>query len=335
LREVLLQLESSGHLELRALLDEPVLGRLMDELIERAGQQSTAGLRALGATAEVTLQRLYRLLFVIDNRVQPPAPAVMTFMKAIQLFLDAFRTSRSGYRLLYVGRAPIAFSGLGGIGGPDPATTRLIELVIGRGRLAELLDCYLGCECCGDEVICQILLDKLLYDTDRAIDLYTLGIDPLGAGEPEWRAAAYGLLIRQFLLDQSACVPELPCAPAVADLRPQLQGLEDTLLTDKTIPLVLPTAPQTGWITDELCLQQLSDARLDSILATLAPGCVPASTALLRIRQLVDAAVFFADPLHGTCAEPVIEPPPTTESSLRLFYRADQALEAASRLRRR
>ena len=50
--------------------------------------------------------------------------------------------------------------------------------MVQRGRLAELLDCYLGCECCGDDVICQILLDKILYDTDRAIDLYTLGSDP-------------------------------------------------------------------------------------------------------------------------------------------------------------
>lgn len=325
LREMLLRLENSGHLDLRALLDEPVLGRLMDEMIERAGQQSTSGLRALGATAEVTLQRLYRLLHVVDNRVNPPAPAVMTFMKAIQLFLDAFRSSRSGYRLLYVGRAPIAFYGLIGAGGPDTATQRLIDLVIRRGRLAELLDCYLGCDCCGDEVICQILLDKLLYDTDRAIDLYTLGIDPLGAGEPEWRAAAYGVLIRQFLLTEQACLPQQPCSPAVADLPVQLTGLRDTLLAAKAVP-ALPTAPQTGWMTDELCLQQLSDARLESILETLAPGCVPATTALQRIETLIDSAVTLVDPSHDACAEPVIQPPPTTESSLELFYRANGAI---------
>ena len=326
LREMLLQLENSGHLDLRSLLEEPVLGRLMDEMIERAGQQSTSGLRALGATAEITLQRLYRLLHVVDNRVSPPAPALMTFMKAIQLFLDAFRSSRSGYRLLYVGRAPIAFYGLVGSGGPDQATQRLIDLVIRRGRLAEILDCYLGCECCGDEVICQILLDKLLYDVDRAIDLYTLGIDPLGAGEPEWRAAAYGVLIRQFLLTQQACLPQPPCAPVVADLPVQLAGLRDTLLAGKVVP-ALPTAPQTGWMADELCLQQLSDARLATILATLAPGCVPATDALLRIETLINATIGFINPLHGACAEPVIEPPPTTESSLQVFYRANRAID--------
>ena len=195
------QIEASGHLDLRALLEEPVLGRLMDELIERASQHNVLGLRALGATADLAVQRLHRLLHLIDDRVQPESPPVTTFLKAIQLFLDAFRSSRSGYRLLFVARAPIAFYGLAGIGGPDAATHRLIELVVQRGRLAELLDCYLGCDCCGDDVICQILLDKILYDTDRAIDLYTLGSDPDGAGEPEWRAAAFAALIIQFLSD--------------------------------------------------------------------------------------------------------------------------------------
>ncbi len=71
---------------------------------------------------------------MIDNNVTPPSPAVTTFLKAIQLFLDAFRSSRSGYRLLFVARAPISFYGLSGIGGPDVATLRLIDLVTERGR---------------------------------------------------------------------------------------------------------------------------------------------------------------------------------------------------------
>ena len=62
-REMLHQIEDSGHLDLRALLDEPVLGRLMDELIERAAPAEHVGLRALGATADVAVQRLHRLLY--------------------------------------------------------------------------------------------------------------------------------------------------------------------------------------------------------------------------------------------------------------------------------
>ena len=148
LRDLYRLLDQSGHLDLRALLDEPVLGRMMDELLERAGHQNVLGLRALGATAEIALQRLHRLLHLVDNQVQPVSPPVVTFQKAIQLFLDAFASSRAGYRLMFVGRAPIAFNSVGGIGGLDVATNRLINIVLQRARLAELLDCYLGCDCC-------------------------------------------------------------------------------------------------------------------------------------------------------------------------------------------
>ena len=200
-----------------------------------------------------------------------------------------------------------------------------------RGRLAELSDCYLGCECCGDDVICQILLDKLLYDVDRAIDLYTLGIRPAGDGEPEWRAAAYGVLIQQFVQTQGQCLPSTPCAPALGDpltgLSAQLSGLQTVLLGSNPIPAAsTPPAQQALWMRDELCLQQLSDARLESILATLAPGCIPAQTALNSISVLVSAALTAIHQSHP-CSEPDIEPPPTTESSLRIFYRADQAID--------
>jgi hypothetical protein len=333
-REVLRQIEASGYLDLRALLEEPVLGRLMDELIERASQQNVLGLRALGATADVAVQRLYRLLHIIDAKVQPESPPVTTFLKAIQLFLDAFVSSRSGYRLLFVARAPIAFYGLAGIGGPDIATRRLIDLVIQRGNLAELLDCYLGCECCGDEVICQILLDKILYDTDRAIDLYTLGSDPDGRGEPEWRAAAFAVLIIQFLADNPPGAAENclvnDCFPRMAELRICLQQIRDRLGEGKLTATGAVFGPNAATnrdrITGELCLQRLSDRRLEALIATLAPGCVPGEQVLSRIEALIDGAIARVDPAHGGCAEVDITPPPTTPSSLKLFYDIDQAL---------
>jgi hypothetical protein len=327
-REMLQRIDASGHLELRALLEEPTLGRLMDELIERAAQHSVLGLRALGATADVAVQRLYRLLHIIDDRVQPPAPAVTTFLKAIQLFLDAFRSSRSGYRLLFVARAPVVFYGLGSISGPDQATRRLLELVIQRGTLAELLDCYLGCECCADEVICQILLDKILYDTDRAIDLYTVGSDPNGQEEPEWRAAAFALLIIRFLSANGGCLAGTCLPRLTTELRPCLEAIRDRLSEGKfnpaspvPIPLVLPAGTtQRDLLIDELCLQRLSDRRLESLIATLAPGCVSAEQVLSAIDVLIGGAIALVQTSHPGCVEPEIRPPPTDESSLELFY---------------
>lgn len=339
LRDVLLIIERSGHLDLRALLDENVLGGLLDELIERASQHSATSLRALGATSEVTTQRLFRLLQVID-KVTPPSPAVTTFLTAIQLFLDAFRSSNSGYRLLFVARAPISFNGLSGIGGPDEATRRLIALVIQRGQLAELLDCYLGCECCESDVICQILLDKLLYDTDRAIDLYTLGSDTAGNGEPEWRAAAFGLLALTFL-KQNTKIEGTPgvevgifclapgCFARVDDLRKTLNTIRDRLIEFKLnadgvfVPALTPPDNAITLITGELGLQLLADQRLDSLIATLAPGCVPGSTVLGKIADLINAAIgrIQSDVKLRTVATREVEivVPPTTESSLQLF----------------
>ncbi len=336
LREVLRLLEASGHLDLRALLEESVLGGLMDQLIERAGQSNVLGLRALGATADLALHRLHRLLHMVDRQVNPQSPAVTGFLKSIQLFLDAFRASRSGYRLLFVGRAPIAFYGLGGIGGPDTATQRLLGLVIARGRLAEHLDCYLGCECCEDEVVCQVILDKLLYDTDRAIDLYVLGSDPDGNGEPEWRAAAFGHLVHAFMtrFEQGGGCLGKGCTTGLkapkTGLEPTLLEVRRLLLEDKgTTPNTLDpavggasaqlAAQRLGWVTGELCMQKLADERLPSLLATLAPGCVPGTLALARLSALLDTAIAA---LNGSpCAEVVVDVPPTPESSLRFFGR--------------
>lgn len=342
LRGVLVIIERSGHLDLRALLDENVLGGLLDELIERASQNSAISLRALGATSEVTVQRLYRLLFVVNNHVDPPSPPVTTFLTAIQLFLDAFTSSRSGYRLLFVARAPISFYGLSGIGGPDTATLRLIDLVTQRGILAELLDCYLGCDCCSDDVICQILLDKLLYDTDRAIDLYTLGSTPDGNGEPERRAAAFGLLTLIFLEQnttdgsQKAKCLTSTCFARINELGPTLEKIRDPLIAGKLTPAnsraavgtfvvlqpgtIISTDTDPGahrkLITDELCLQRLSDQRLESLIATLAPGCVLGSTVLGEIAGLINRAIVRIGEDPAKCAKVKIDSPPPTEISL-------------------
>ena len=72
-----------------------------------------------------------------------------------------------------------------------------MQLVIHRNSLADLLDCYLDCGCSTDRVRCQIMLDKVLYDTDRSIDLYAFGVDDFG--EPERRASAYAFVIDVFL----------------------------------------------------------------------------------------------------------------------------------------
>ncbi|MDR4508926.1 MAG: hypothetical protein MRJ65_11955 [Candidatus Brocadiaceae bacterium] len=203
------RLGKNAHHDLRVLFQENEIARLMDELIHHATGNTSDGLRALGATAQLTLERFRRLIMFGQGIISPESPPLAAFLTSLKLFLDAFDNADSGYRLLTVSRPPVLFYGLYGIGGQDPASRRLLDLIIQRGKLAEELDCYLGCNCGSDEAMCQIILDKILYDVDRAIDLYALGNEDFG--EPEQRAAAYGYVIEAVLSTISGigCRPDI------------------------------------------------------------------------------------------------------------------------------
>lgn len=198
-RQFLEKLEENGQSDLRALFQENNLSLLMDELIDRAAGSNSDGLRALSATAQMALQRFYRLIIFGQRLVDPEAPPLAAFLSALQLFVDAFDNAASGARLVHIARPAIVSYGLYGIDGSDDATARLQQIIIDRGRLAEMLDCYLGCECDDRKVRHQIILDKVLYDIDRSIDLYALGKSPIGEGGAEQRAAAYGTIIDVLL----------------------------------------------------------------------------------------------------------------------------------------
>lgn len=198
-RQFLNQLETSGQTDLRSMFVENHIARIMDELLHHAASGSADDLRALGSTAHLALEQVKRLIRLGQGFADPESPPLASYFSALQLFVDAFLQGAIGHRLLYISRPPIVFYGLYGFGDLDEATKRLLALIQLRGNLANQLDCFLGCDCSQDMVECQIKLDKILYDVDRAIDLYALSTDPQGDGKPEIRAAAYGVLIFTFL----------------------------------------------------------------------------------------------------------------------------------------
>lgn len=217
------ELEEQGQGDLRALLVENELSRLMDSLLQRAGQGGVEGLRYLGATAQLDIERLRRLT-IIGERVRikrqvigsgtatgPGVPVTMpdflhappltAFLEALQLFIQSF-DSAGGFRLLRLARPSILLYGLYGFSKPgakddttDAAEERLLLLTTYRGMLANWLDYFAWVR----RPKCQFILDKFLYDIDRAIDLYALGSK--NWGKPEIRAAAYGYLIKEFIDD--------------------------------------------------------------------------------------------------------------------------------------
>jgi hypothetical protein len=199
-RQFVQRLEVSGHSDLRTLFEEGYVARALDELLHWSTSGTGDDLRALGSMSHIALERFRRLIMLAARLVDPESPPLAAYLSAIQLFVDAFEHGSSGARLLYIARPPIVFYGLYAMSGPDAPTARLIELLLERGRLANELDCYLGCNCSTEQVRCQIMLDKILYDLDRAIDLYALG--STNTREPEQRSAAYGVLI-DLLIDQA------------------------------------------------------------------------------------------------------------------------------------
>lgn len=308
-------LESQGQGDLRALMSEQELGRAMDQLVRRAAQGSANGLRALGSTAQVDLQRFYRLIQFGYRLVDPESPPLTSFLEALRLFADGFGVA-GGFRLLRVARPPIVFYGLYTMDEEDAADRRLTQLTLQRGRLASQLDCLMRCNCTDETAIAQILLDKALYDMDRAIDLYATGKEDLG--QPELRAAAYSYLLDALMRTTAAAgrpVPP-PDGPRAGDpgLEPGLAPvprpeIRNTLLTLSNLLRPKPgtreladwdAATAAGFETDrrtnaaiagsvfrfadvlhqELCLQREGEQRWVQLVRQMAPNCLNAVAVL-------------------------------------------------------
>ncbi len=276
-------LEKQGQGDLRALLVEQELARTMDELIQRAAHGRAEGLRALGSTAQLDLERFSRMVIIGQRVVKPESPPLTSFLEALQLFADAFESS-GGFRLTKIARPPILFYGLYGTTTFEDADRRLLNLIIQRGLLADQLDCFLQCGCSPENIRCQIVLDKILYDVDRAIDLYALGKDDFG--EPERRAAAYSFVIQQFI-ENSGLVNPTP-RPGIfprANNRCQLPA--------DLAEIGNPPGPFS-----------LDDGILFDIVENLQPDLrSPAAD----VQEVIDQLVDYAEEIRKKLADPAID----------------------------
>ena len=201
-------LEANAQGDLRSLLVETELARIMDTLLQRAGQGGSEGLRQLGATFQIDIERLRRLVIVGNKAVNPAAPPFTAFLDTVQLFIDSVQPA-GGSRLIRIARPPILFYGLYGqsvLNADDPALS-LVQLVILRGNLADQLDRLAQTSTAPSTLKGQIILDKVLYDVDRAIDLYAVGTKD-SFDQPERRAVAYSYVIDAFLNPPNLNLPE-------------------------------------------------------------------------------------------------------------------------------
>jgi len=336
-RRLLAAFDAAGQSDLRSLFNEQTLARTLDELIDLAAGNTTDGLRALGSTSLVTVERLQRLVTFAQatymatagggRRMIPESPPLASLLSALSMFVEAFNSAGGAMRLLYVARPPLIFYGLYGFGGPDVATRRLLRLVEMRGTLAERIDCFMDCNC--DDVECQLMLDKTLYDVDRAIELYCLGSDSNGAGDPERRAAAFGAVILAL-----AVLTFDGCLEGAEHVRLQNTLMETAL--ELQWPQAIPPVPVPAnpvllaergrigtLIHSELCLQRAAEHRWARLVANLAPACrrdllEEANNPVLR---LLDGALGLINgtlgaQAIGTCPTFDVSIPPNLETSL-------------------
>ena len=269
--ELTARLEEDGQADLSALLEENTVGQAMDDLVDLSTGASVEGLRELSTASALLVQRFQRLIGYArsidpnsDGVAFAKSPPLATFITSLELFVDAF-ASNGSTRLLYVSRPPITAYGLYGSGAADAAATRLRELASVRGLIASQVDCFGGCGCDPKRAKCQILLDYLLYGIDRAIDLYAVGTDPNGKGDPEARAAIGGLLI-DLVVARFADEDDILC-PIDESLRRSLHQARDILAAD------FAQADLKRFAIAEVQIAHPAEERLERLVRTLAPGC--------------------------------------------------------------
>jgi len=286
-RELYQLLDNHGQADLRPLLSEAELARAMDEMIQLASGGSSDGLRRIGATAWSTLNRFSRFVQLTLAHVVSDAPPLRAFQDSLQLFVDGFEGS-GGFRLLRIARPSVLMYGLYGSTAMSNADQRLMALVQLRGEFATRIDCLTRCPCDEKKLKQQIVLDRVLYDVDRAIDLYVVGRDDFGV--PEQRAAARGFLI-QAMLDTGAWSTPVLQLELDAELKDRLTGIHSSLTPpvqrsgswdDDSIAVfgeLKPTGtvphPIAERMHDELVLQLQADRAWRPVVQQMSSGCIP------------------------------------------------------------
>lgn len=331
------RLDREGQADLRALLEESALTNALDELVDLTSGGAVANLRELSTAGAMLIYRLQRLIQYgqgvpvpananIANG-SPESPPFQAFVSALQLFVDAF-TPTSGMRLLDISRPALLMYGLYGSVQQDPGALRLMQLVDVRNLLAEQIDCVADCNCVPATAPDRVMLDRSLYDLDRAIDYYALSSSLSIQSEPEARAAACGMVIanyiQNYVLNLPPNVPQLPLQTVQ-----QLWAAAALLIQGIPNP---PIGAHRRLVLQELESQFRAERRLEDLARSLSPGC--ANAALTRFFQapVVGWVSFVRTWIGGTYAglngnvwpldiqPPARMPPPEASSDATMAY---------------
>jgi hypothetical protein len=261
-------LDDAGAPDLRALLEEAYLSRQLGVLVDMANGSHADSIRTLSSAAATTLQSLERFLTLANDLIDPPSPPAAMFFAELRMFIQGFASSHVGYRLPYLARSPLLVSAFAASAGIDAPTQTLLSIALSRTAFADAVDC-LCCLCGDNDARDLILASKVLFDIDRAIDLYALGSDPNGNGGAEWRAAVYGTVIASAIgaFNNPALKLSGQGAKALNLIAAQLPWPPSS--TSSTTP-----APLTVVQLQDVIDTQIDDElRWSELVSTVAPLC--------------------------------------------------------------
>ena len=193
-------LEEQGQGDLRSLLLENEIARTMDALITRAQNGTSEGLRALGVTAQLDIERFRRMAIVAPGAMADEfghfdrSPPLEAYLQALELFAETFRPA-GGLRLLRIARPPILLYGIYNISQIEddnrdcstwswcaarwPSSSTACSRATPRAGFSR--------KCCST-CCCSTL--------DRGIDLLALGSGAKEGGPTDWRAIAFWGVVR-------------------------------------------------------------------------------------------------------------------------------------------
>ncbi|MDY7231331.1 hypothetical protein [Hyalangium rubrum] len=277
-------LSEQGHSELRAIIRPETMTRLLDVLLDSVPQQQPDYLRGIASTVPLEMVQLRRLRAVATEllkgrggRNQAASAPLSAFVQALTLFIDAFAEPGTGSRLLNIS-LPAPFASLQ-LARADKGGDIVRALFHVRTRLQVELDA-IHADPNVDPLDWPLIvkLDRVLYDLDRAIDLYLMGGGNNLDGFEERRARMYAVMLQRWLDQKQATAPGddwnqiEPENSARQQLRLELRTLVQTAVVELSKPPKLPPADEQEQFLQEQRLLEAEWRALAVELTQVATG---------------------------------------------------------------
>jgi hypothetical protein len=309
-------LEVQGQGDLRSLLLENDIAQTMDALITRAQNGTSDGLRALGVTAQIDIERFRRMVLVapgamFTNGRYDRSPPLEAYLQALGLFSETFKPA-GGLRLLRIARPSILLYGLYNVNQLENDNT-LFDLIAIRGTLAVIFDGLFPSNAARG-VQPQVLLDMLLSELDRAIDLLALGAGTKEGGPTEWRATAHWAIIgviRQVLTEDVDFPPLSPIEQRMSEFSSDIISIREDYKNGTTrVPGLkaafnrydslnlkkAPTPPKEREkktsVDEELRVQLTLEDRWENLVRTIAPEAGNQELIFALLRMVIEQAIY-------------------------------------------